>query len=336
MMDDKQSFSYLFGSNAPYIEELYENYLNDPNSVDEHWKQYFTQLAAQPGAVERDIAHRPIQESFANLAKRKATAAVSGSIDFNLMKKQVSVLRLMSAYRIQGVGAAKLDPLNRVPPSNVEALDPAYHGLTDADMAVKFSMGDGDFSGNTSLPLAEIISKLKQTYCGHIGIEYMYISNTEERRWIRSRFETELSTPKYNADEKRRILKQLTAAETLERYLHTKYVGQKRFSVEGGESAIAGLNYLIQNAGKDGGDEVVIGMAHRGRLNVLVNTLGKLPRDLFAEFEHTASALAADHLHPLPRDVQFPIGILCAGREFAQRVDAVVLAEQKLADQVLH
>ena len=290
MMDDKQSFSYLFGSNAPYIEELYENYLNDPNSVDEHWKQYFTQLAAQPGAVERDIAHRPIQESFANLAKRKATAAVSGSIDFNLMKKQVSVLRLMSAYRIQGVGAAKLDPLNRVPPSNVEALDPAYHGLTDADMAVKFSMGDGDFSGNTSLPLAEIISKLKQTYCGHIGIEYMYISNTDERRWIRSRFETELSTPKYNADEKRRILKQLTAAETLERYLHTKYVGQKRFSVEGGESAIAGLNYLIQNAGKDGVEEVVIGMAHRGRLNVLVNTLGKLPRDLFAEFEGKAAA----------------------------------------------
>ena len=290
MMDDKQSFSYLFGSNAPYIEELYENYLNDPNSVDEHWKQYFTQLAAQPGAVERDIAHRPIQESFANLAKRKATAAVSGSIDFNLMKKQVSVLRLMSAYRIQGVGAAKLDPLNRVPPSNVEALDPAYHGLTDADMAVKFSMGDGDFSGNTSLPLAEIISKLKQTYCGHIGSEYMYISNTDERRWIRSRFETELSTPKYNADEKRRILKQLTAAETLERYLHTKYVGQKRFSVEGGESAIAGLNYLIQHAGKDGVEEVVIGMAHRGRLNVLVNTLGKLPRDLFAEFEGKAAA----------------------------------------------
>ena len=290
MMDDKQSFSYLFGSNAPYIEELYENYLNDPNSVDEHWKQYFTQLAAQPGAVERDIAHRPIQESFANLAKRKATAAVSGSIDFNLMKKQVSVLRLMSAYRIQGVGAADLDPLNRVPPSNVEALEPAYHGLTDADMAVKFSMGDGDFSGNSSLPLAEIISKLKQTYCGHIGIEYMYISNTDERRWIRSRFETELSTPKYNADEKRRILKQLTAAETLERYLHTKYVGQKRFSVEGGESAIAGLNYLIQHAGKDGVEEVVIGMAHRGRLNVLVNTLGKLPRDLFAEFEGKAAA----------------------------------------------
>ena len=240
--------------------------------------------------MERDIAHRPIQESFANLAKRKATAAVSGSIDFNLMKKQVSVLRLMSAYRIQGVGAADLDPLNRVPPSNVEALEPAYLGLTDADMAVKFSMGDGDFSGNSSLPLAEIISKLKQTYCGHIGIEYMYISNTDERRWIRSRFETELSTPKYNADEKRRILKQLTAAETLERYLHTKYVGQKRFSVEGGESAIAGLNYLIQHAGKDGVEEVVIGMAHRGRLNVLVNTLGKLPRDLFAEFEGKAAA----------------------------------------------
>ncbi|MDO5640040.1 MAG: 2-oxoglutarate dehydrogenase E1 component [Neisseria sp.] len=291
MMDEQRNFSYLFGSNAPYIEELYENYLNDPNSVDEHWKQYFTELAAQPGAVERDVAHRPIQESFANLAKHKATAAVSGAIDFDLLQKQVSVLRLISAYRIQGSGAAQLDPLKRQPPVNVESLNPAYHGLTDADMAVQFGLGAGDFAdASKKLPLSEIISKLKQTYCGHIGIEYMHIANTEERRWIRNRFETDLSTPKYNAEEKRRILKQITAAETLERYLHTKYVGQKRFSLEGGESTIAGLNYLIQNSVKDGVEEVIIGMAHRGRLNVLVNTLGKLPRDLFAEFEGKVQA----------------------------------------------
>ncbi|MDK4586673.1 2-oxoglutarate dehydrogenase E1 component [Kingella kingae] len=285
MMNEKLNFSYLFGSNAPYIEELYENYLDNPHSVGEVWQQYFCELAAQPGAVERDVAHYPIQQSFANLAKRQNIAAVTGNIDENLLQKQIAVLRLISAYRIQGSGAAKLDPLGLKKPRNADGLSPEAHGLSNADMAVQFSLGEGDFGGATKLTLADIISKLQQTYCGHIGVEYMYIENREERQWIRNYFESRLSTPKFSADEKRYILKQLTASETLERYLHTKYVGQKRFSVEGGESAIAGLNYLVQNAGKDGVEEIIIGMAHRGRLNVLVNTLGKQPADLFAEFE---------------------------------------------------
>lgn len=284
-MNEKLNFSYLFGSNAPYIEELYENYLDNPHSVSEVWQQYFRELAAQPGAVERDVAHYPIQQSFANLAKRQNIAAVTGNIDENLLQKQIAVLRLISAYRIQGSGAAKLDPLGLKKPRNADGLSPEAHGLSNADMAVQFSLGEGDFGGATKLTLADIISKLQQTYCGHIGVEYMYIENREERQWIRNYFESRLSTPKFSADEKRYILKQLTASETLERYLHTKYVGQKRFSVEGGESAIAGLNYLVQNAGKDGVEEIIIGMAHRGRLNVLVNTLGKQPADLFAEFE---------------------------------------------------
>ena len=284
-MNEKLNFSYLFGSNAPYIEELYENYLDNPHSVGEVWQQYFRELAAQPGAVERDVAHYPIQQSFANLAKRQNIAAVAGNIDENLLQKQIAVLRLISAYRIQGSGAAKLDPLGLKKPRNADGLSPEAHGLSNADMAVQFSLGEGDFGGATKLTLADIISKLQQTYCGHIGVEYMYIENREERQWIRNYFESRLSTPKFSADEKRYILKQLTASETLERYLHTKYVGQKRFSVEGGESAIAGLNYLVQNAGKDGVEEIIIGMAHRGRLNVLVNTLGKQPADLFAEFE---------------------------------------------------
>ena len=288
MMDEKLNFSYLFGSNAPYIEELYENFLENPNSVDEKWKQYFTDLSKQPGAADVDIAHAPIRESFANLAKTKSTAAIAGGMDEAMMKKQVGVLRLISAYRIQGVGAAQLDPLKRIPPRNIEALDPKFHGLNDADMAVQFNMGEGDFSGQSKLPLSQIISNLKQTYCGHLALEYIYIPNTEERRWLRNYFEDVLSTPSYSAEQKRRILKEMTAAETLERYLHTKYVGQKRFGVEGGESVIAGLNYLIQNAGKDGVEEVIIGMAHRGRLNVLVNILGKKPGDLFAEFEGRA------------------------------------------------
>lgn len=287
MMDDKLNFSYLFGSNAPYIEELYESFLADPNSVEEKWKQYFTDLSKQPGAVN-DVAHAPIRESFANLAKQRATAAIAGGVDEAMMKKQVGVLRLISAYRIQGFGAAQLDPLKRTPQQYEGVLDPKFHGLTDADMAVQFNVGEGDFAGRTKMPLSEIINDLKKTYSGHLAVEYMYIPDVEERRWIRNYFESTLSTPNFNVDQKRRILKELTAAETLERYLHTKYVGQKRFGIEGGESAIAGLNYLIQNAGKNGVEEVIIGMAHRGRLNVLVNTLGKKPGDLFAEFEGRA------------------------------------------------
>ncbi|WP_373742039.1 2-oxoglutarate dehydrogenase E1 component [Neisseria sp.] len=287
-MDNKLNFSYLFGSNAPYIEELYEQFLENPNSVDGKWKAYFGELAKQPGAA--DIAHRPIRESFANLAKQKSTAAISGALDETMLKKQVGVLRLITSYRIQGTGAAQLDPLKRMPPRNIEALDPKFHGLTDADMAVQFSVGEDDFAGRGKMALSDILTSLKQTYCGHIGVEYMYMANTEERHWVGRYFENVLSTPQFNVEQKRSILKELTAAETLERYLHTKYVGQKRFSVEGGESVIAGLNYLIQNAGKDGVEEVIIGMAHRGRLNVLVNTLGKKPADLFAEFEGRAES----------------------------------------------
>ena len=193
-----------------------------------------------------------------------------------MLKKQVAVLRLISAYRIQGVYAAQLDPLKRKPPVIIESLDPKFHGLSDADMAVKFNVGKGDFGGQyEKLTLSEILSKLKQTYCGSVGVEYMHITDRAERHWVRNYFEGVSSSPKYSADEKRFILKQLTSAETLERYLQNKYVGQKRFGVEGGESSILALNYLVQNIGKDGVEEVIVGMAHRGRLNVLVNTLAK-------------------------------------------------------------
>ena len=296
-MKEARNFSYLFGSNAPYIEELYESYLDNPQSVEETWQRYFADLAAT-GDSEKDVAHHPIQESFVQLARqhRTATNATKG-LDEDLLKKQIAVLRLITAYRIQGSDAADLDPLKLRHPRPVQGLQPEEHGLTNADMAVQFGLGDGDFSVGDAgkMPLSEIINKLQRTYCQHIGVEYMHIGSREERLWIRNRFERDLSTPHFSADQKRYILKQITAAETLERYLHTKYIGQKRFSVEGGESAIVGLNYLIQNASKDGVEEIIIGMAHRGRLNVLVNALGKKPADLFAEFEGK-------------QDIKFPSG----------------------------
>ena len=282
MMEEKTSLSYLYGANAPYIEELYESYLKDRDSVDEYWKDYFDKVAALPGYVAKDIPQLPIQESFVNLSKQHGAA--QGSVDLNMLQKQVSVLNLMNAYRILGSRNANLDPLKRRPKEYLAELDPAQYGLTAADMSTKFYTGS-DFSRSQQLPLSEIINKLDQTYCGTVGVEFMHITRPDERNWVQDRVEKDLSAGSYTPEHKRRILKQLTAAETLERYLHTRYVGQKRFSLEGGESTIVALDYLMQHCGSQGVEEVMIGMAHRGRLNVLVNILGKEPRDLFSEFE---------------------------------------------------
>ncbi|QND86754.1 2-oxoglutarate dehydrogenase E1 component [Chromobacterium vaccinii] len=288
MMQSMYSHSYLFGGNAPFIEELYEQYLVDANSVPNEWRDYFDKLAQSPGAAERDVPHLPIQESFIQLAKKPVIGQRgAAATDWAAMQKQVGVLKLISAYRVLGARQANLDPLRRMDQAIVRELDPATHGLNDADMAVQFNVGS--LAGPQKLPLSDIIARLKQTYCGNIGVEFMHITQSDEKHWVQKRFEEALSTPRYDAGKKQRILKQITAAETLERYLHTKYVGQKRFSLEGGESAIAALDHLIQNATEQGVQELIIGMAHRGRLNVLVNTLGKLPRDLFAEFEGKAA-----------------------------------------------
>ncbi|HJV07078.1 MAG TPA: 2-oxoglutarate dehydrogenase E1 component [Chromobacteriaceae bacterium] len=288
MMQDMYSHSYLFGGNAPFIEELYEQFLSDPNSVPAEWRDYFDKLAQAPGAAERDVPHQPIQESFVQLAKKPVGGQRSSPVaEWESMQKQVAVLKLISAYRILGSRQANLDPLKRMDQRHLRELDPATHGLTDADMAVQFNVGS--LVGPQKLPLSEILARLKQTYCGNIGLEYMHITNSDEMHWVQKRFEGDLSTPRYDAAKKKRILSQITAAETLERYLHTKYVGQKRFSLEGGESTIAALDHLIHASSAVGVQELIIGMAHRGRLNVLVNTLGKLPRDLFAEFEGKTS-----------------------------------------------
>lgn len=182
---------------------------------------------------------------------------------------------------------ADLDPLKRTERPNIPDLDPAYYGFTDADQETVFDTSN-TFFGKKTMPLRELLNALRETYCGTIGAEFMYTSEQSEKRWWQEKLESIRSKPNFTAEKKKDILERLTAAEGLERYLHTKYVGQKRFSLEGGESFIAAMDELILSAGAQGVQEVVIGMAHRGRLNVLVNTMSKLPADLFAEFDHTA------------------------------------------------
>ncbi|PHV13278.1 2-oxoglutarate dehydrogenase E1 component [Chitinimonas sp. BJB300] len=283
MMQTFQSQSYLFGGNAPFIEELYEQYLADPQSVSEEWRDYFDKLQQMPGNTDRDIPRAAIEESFVQMAKQPRVGVASVAAQGVANKKQVAVLRLISAYRIVGARYATLDPLKRLEQALLPELDPATYGLTDADMALTFDCGN--LVGHERDTLANVLARLKQTFCGNIGLEYMHITTSAQRTWVQKRFEAVRSTPSFSNEKKLRILKQITAAETLERYLHTKYVGQKRFSLEGGESMIAALDHLVQTSGEHGVQEMVIGMAHRGRLNVLVNTLGKRPADLFSEFE---------------------------------------------------
>ena len=291
MMKELQSNSYLFGGNAPFVEDLYESYLNNPQSVPEQWRDYFDKLQVLPGAGGdggRDVAHAPVVEAFAQRAKQGTLRAPAAPTELGAERKQVYVQMLINAYRFMGNRWADLDPLKRLPRPHIPELEPAYYDLTEADLETVFNTGT--LVGPERASLREILQILRETYCGTIGTEYMYISDPAQKRWIQQRLEAVRGRPQFGLEVRHRVLERLTAAETLEKYLHTRYVGQKRFSLEGGETVIVSMDEMIQRAGVHGIEEVVIGMAHRGRLNVLVNTLGKSPKDLFAEFEGTAAS----------------------------------------------
>jgi 2-oxoglutarate dehydrogenase E1 component len=281
MIREFDETSTLFGGNAPFIEDQYERYLGDPGAVSPDWRAYFDTLR---GGVQ-DLPQAPVVESFIQLAKNRRLAAPM--VDAAAMHKQVLVLRLISKYRTVGFFQADLDPLQRAERPYIADLDVKTYGLTDADLDNEFDIGSykGAPQGGSRMRLRDLIGALQETYCRTFGAEYMYISDTAQKRFIQQRLEPLRSRPSYAPEFRRHILERLTAAETLERYLGTKYVGQKRFSAEGGDTMIPMLDHLIQKAGAGGVQEMVIGMAHRGRLNVLVNTLGKMPKDLFAEFE---------------------------------------------------
>jgi 2-oxoglutarate dehydrogenase E1 component len=297
MMKSFHLNSYLFGANAPYVEELYEAYLDNPGSVPDNWRNYFDQLQILPATdgsdSSKDIAHAPIVESFAQRAKANAFLPRVAERDLSIARKQVHVQSIIAAYRFLGSRWADLDPLKRQERPPIPELEPAFYDLTEADLDTTFR-ADNLYFGQEQMTLREMIKGLRDTYCGTIGPEFMYISDPAEKRWFQQRLESIRSTPQFAPEKRKRILSKLTAAEGLERFLHTKYVGQKRFSLEGGESFIASMDEIIQRGGELGVQEIVIGMAHRGRLNVLVNTLGKVPSELFSEFEgHHADDLPA-------------------------------------------
>jgi len=282
--------SQLAGGNASYIEDLYEQYLVSPDSVDPKWKSYFDGFK---GREAGDVPHSAVIAHIAE-AGRNASSAVASAGGGDERERNVG--RLITAYRSRGHLGAQLDPLGLTPPVNPPDLGLAFHHLSDADLNDEFSTGG--VGGQPRMKLRDLLARLKATYTGSIGAEFMYIAEVDQRQWLYQRLESAGGNYNLDADTQRRTLERLTAAEGLERYLHTKYVGQKRFSLEGGDSLIPMMDTVIRSAGKDGVKDVVIGMAHRGRLNVLVNTLGKNPRKLFDEFEgrfeHDDRAVAGD------------------------------------------
>ncbi|UTF60339.1 2-oxoglutarate dehydrogenase E1 component [Gilvimarinus sp. DA14] len=287
LMEQLWSTSHISGGNASYVEDLYDIYLHDPNGVPEEWRDYFDQLPRVNGVVSQDTPHSVIREQFAQLAKSRSSAAspnVATSISLEHERKQVKVLQLISSYRFRGHQKAKLDPLGIMEREHVPDLDLAYHGLTSADLDTVFQTGNM-FIGREEAPLKDIVAALEQTYCGHVGPEIMHITNLAEKQWLQQRLESVRSNPTFTPEQRLAVLERLTAAEGLERHLDSKYPGTKRFGLEGGESFIPLVDALVKRAGSYGAKEIVLGMAHRGRLNTLVNVFGKSPAELFGEFE---------------------------------------------------
>ncbi len=271
----------MSGVSSGYVEAVYEEYLKNPDAVDESWRNYFRGLG---DADQSEVAHRPIRSSFVTMAKERARRARRGeAMNPEAAEKQAAVLRLINYYRVRGHQAANLDPLGLAKGPHVPDLEPAFHGLGEQDMDTVFNTGS--LAAEDRMKLRDILDLVRTVYTGSIGAEYMYITETSEKRWIQRRLEGQVYQPWLTEQEQRTVLMQLTAAEGIERYLHTKYVGQKRFSLEGGDSLIPALDELLRRSTTHEVEEVIIGMAHRGRLNVLVNTLGKSPAELFAEFE---------------------------------------------------
>jgi len=264
--------------NAQYLDDQYARYLEDPSSVSQDLRWFFEGFdLARDGQIALTAGQTPARQAPAPAAAGPHTGAGAGA-------KHAAVAELVRQYRTCGHIAAAIDPFGRERPMP-PLLSPQAHGLTDADLDTPFDLPGLPFDGPA--PLREIAGMLDETYCGCVGVEYMHIEDEAERQWLAERIERSRNRAALSDEEKRILLKELVDAESFEKFLHTRYPGEKRFSLEGSESIIPTLHALVEEAGEQGAEEVVIGMAHRGRLNVLRNIMGKTPEQIFTEFEDT-------------------------------------------------
>jgi len=268
----------LGGVNAAWVEALYEDYLQQADSVPEEWARRFRSMQD-----EADVSRSSIEERLAQEARQSNHAAQYADLQTDGVEYPSRAIYLIHGYRVYGHLHADLDPLHLHPSQPSPELEPRYYGLSNADMDALFPTGD--LMGPASMPLREIMDILRQTYSGKIGPEFLYIRDSAQKHWLQERLESIRSTPDFAAEVRLNIFRKVMRAGEFEHFLHTRYAGQKRFSLEGGESLIPMLNMLVQHAGCKGAKEIILGMAHRGRLNVLVNLLGKSLAEIFSEFE---------------------------------------------------
>lgn len=290
-MNDMKSLhdtSALSGANSTWLDAQYEAYLRDPNSIEQIWREYFEQLPLVSDRV-RDVPHSDVRELFykfnQGMPRRSNGVSTSGAASSHDLK-QIYVTQLINAYRVRGHQLASIDPLGREKTAAVREVRLHENGLSEADLDTVFATPA--LEGMDEAPLRDIIAHLEKCYSGTIGYEFMYVDHTPQKEWLQRRIESVASRPELNQETRKWILGRVTAAETMERHLQSRYVGQKRFGLEGGESLIVIMSELVRRAGNFGVKDMVIGMAHRGRLNVLVNILGKNPAELFSEFEGKA------------------------------------------------
>ncbi|CRK85971.1 2-oxoglutarate dehydrogenase E1 component [Candidatus Providencia siddallii] len=272
--------SFLSGSNQSYIKNLYEDYLIKHNCIDDDWKKFFKQLLKESQDNNNQL-HSDMYDNSQFITRNSVPNYIIDN-DKDFESKQIKVLQLINAFRFYGHENADIDPLKLWRRKKNPELSPEFYGFKKEDFDKIFDVSSL-FVNKGMMKFSEIYENLKRIYCGSIGVEYMHIK-TEEKEWIQNYFESVNILEYFSEDEKRNLLIDLTAAEGLERHLGTKFPGAKRFSLEGGDVLIPMLKNIISYAGKQDISEIVLGMAHRGRLNVLVNILGKNPSELFNEF----------------------------------------------------
>jgi 2-oxoglutarate dehydrogenase E1 component len=264
-----KDFSYITHSHPAYIESLYNDFIQNPESVDPEYRKFFEGF---------DFALSN------NLNGQAVSAKEEKAVDAGKLAKEFSVYNLVQSYRKKAHLLARTNPIRERKDRGAN-LDLKYFGLAETDLSQNFAAGQ--FIGLPGASLQQILDRLQQIYCGHIGVEYQYVVNQQKIEWLQNEIETTLQK-QVPLEQKKRILDKLNEGVIFEKFLHTKYVGQKRFSLEGGETTIAALDAILNVASANGVQEAVIGMAHRGRLNVLANILGKTYEQIFSEFEGTA------------------------------------------------
>lgn len=289
--------SFLYGANAPYIAELYGRYCQNPSSVDTEWQSFFSELGDSEQEILAELTGAPwlpnkshvigvsSEDAAAPTANAKEKAPLDEATLRQATKDSIRALMLIRSYRVRGHLLADLDPLGLKDVEPHPELTPEYYGFTDADYDHPIHINN--VLGHDTITLRELMALLQRTYSGHIGVEYMHIQDPEQKAWVQEKIETYRPQSEFETNQKKKILEDLTISEGFEKFLHVKYPGTKRFGLDGGESLIPALEQILLTGSEIGVSEVVLGMAHRGRLNVLTNILKKPYKAILSEFQGT-------------------------------------------------